>query len=219
MGETHGNPSSRVVDGQQRLTTLTLLFSVIRDLTEGTEKQAHREQYIKQVANEDEGIPEALRLQLRQKDQVFFEKHIQTRGATNHLPSLDGLTDAKARIVENTKLIRDRLGAMNEKERDELLRFLLQNCYLVLVEVPADVAARRIFTVLNARGLDLSDTDILKADLLEPADANRESFLSHRWEEVETALGRDRFSALFTHICWRRSVTQSALPTDMALCY
>ncbi|WXF89761.1 DUF262 domain-containing protein [Pseudomonas syringae pv. atrofaciens] len=72
MGETHGNPSSRVVDGQQRLTTLTLLFSVIRDLTEGTEKQAHREQYIKQVANEDEGIPEALRLQLRQKDQVFL---------------------------------------------------------------------------------------------------------------------------------------------------
>ncbi|UXZ95116.1 DUF262 domain-containing HNH endonuclease family protein [Pseudomonas phytophila] len=217
--KTHGAPASRVVDGQQRLTTLTLLFSVIRDLTEGAEKKAQRESYIKQVANEDEGIPEALRLQLRQKDQGFFETHIQTRGATNQLPSLDGLTDSKARIVENAKLIRYRLEAMDEKERDELLRFLLQNCYLVLVEVPSDTAARRIFTVLNARGLDLSATDILKADLLERAGTDKESSLSHRWEEVEAALGRDRFSALFTHIrmIYERDKPRSALESGFSV--
>lgn len=211
--KAHGSPASRVVDGQQRLTTLTILFSVIRDLTEDAEKKTQREQYIKQLANEDEGVPEALRLQLRQKDQGFFEKHIQTRGATDRLPSLDGLTDAKARIVENAKLLRDRLEAMGEEGRAELLRFLLQNCYLVVVEVPSDTAARRIFTVLNARGLDLSATDILKADLLERAGANKESFLSQRWEEVETALGRDRFSALFTHIrmIYERDKPRSAL--------
>lgn len=211
--KAHGSPASRVVDGQQRLTTLTILFSVIRDLTADAEKKVQRERYIKQVANEDEGIPEALRLQLRQKDQGFFEKHIQTRGATDHLPSLDGLTDAKARIVENAKLIRDRLEAMGEERRTEFLRFLLQNCYLVVVEVPSDTAARRIFTVLNARGLDLSATDILKADLLERAGADKESFLSQRWEEVETALGRDRFSALFTHIrmIYERDKPRSAL--------
>lgn len=52
--KTHGSPDSRVVDGQQRLTTLTILFSAIRDLTEDPVKQASRETYIKQVANEDE---------------------------------------------------------------------------------------------------------------------------------------------------------------------
>ncbi|WJN52576.1 DUF262 domain-containing protein [Pseudomonas asiatica] len=217
--KAHGNPASRVVDGQQRLTTLTLLFSVIRDLTTDAEKQVQRERYIKQVANDDEGIPEALRLQLRPKDQGFFEKHIQKRGVTDHLPSLDGLTDSKARIVENAKLIRDRLTAMGEKERDELLRFLLQNCYLVVVEVPSDTAARRIFTVLNARGLDLSATDILKADLLERAGVEKESYLSQRWEEVETALGRDRFSALFTHIrmLHERDKPRSALESGFAI--
>ncbi|MBK4998991.1 DUF262 domain-containing protein [Pseudomonas sp. S31] len=217
--KTHGNPASRVVDGQQRLTTLTLLFSVIRDLTTDAEKQVQRERYIKQVANDDEGIPEALRLQLRPKDQGFFEKHIQKRGVTDHLPSLDGLTDSRARIVENAKLIRDRLTAMGEKERDELLRFLLQNCYLVVVEVPSDTAARRIFTVLNARGLDLSATDILKADLLERAGVEKESYLSQRWEEVETALGRDRFSALFTHIrmLHERDKPRSALESGFAI--
>lgn len=198
--KTHGQPTSRVVDGQQRLTTLTILFSVIRDLTEDAEKQASREKYIKQVANEDEGIPETLRLQLRKKDQAFFEKHIQKRSATSELPDADGLRGAKSRIVSNAMTIRDRLERMEEAKRSALLRFILQNCYLVVVEVPTQSAARRIFTVLNARGMDLSATDILKADLLERAGDSKEGDLSQRWEDIEIALERNKFSDLFTHI-------------------
>lgn len=209
----HGSPDSQVVDGQQRLTTLTILFSVIRDLTDDAEKQANREKYIKQVANEDEGITEALRLQLRQKDQAFFEKHVQTRGATDDLPSTDGQSGAKARIIENATIIRAKLTEMGEEKRSELLRFLLQNCYLVVVEVPTPTAARRIFTVLNARGMDLSATDILKADLLERAGEAKERHLSQRWEDIEVALGRGKFSDLFTHIrmIFERDKPRSAL--------
>ncbi|MGY2440275.1 DUF262 domain-containing protein [Pseudomonas sp. SDO52101_S400] len=213
--KTHGNPASRVVDGQQRLTTLTILFSVIRDLTAELVAQAARENYIKQLANKDEGIPEALRLQLRQKDQAFFEKHVQTRGATGQLPSLEGQSGAKARIIENTAIIRARLLAMGEEGRDDLLRFLLQSCYLVVVEVPTEVAARRIFTVLNARGLDLSATDILKADLLERAGMDKETALAQRWEDIEVGLGREMFNALFVHIrmIFERDKPRSALET------
>lgn len=198
--KSHGNPESRVVDGQQRLTTLTILFSVIRDLTADAVRQGKREEYVKQVADEDKGIPETLRLQLRQKDQSYFEKHIQTLGATNSLPSTEGQAGAKARMIENAMTIRKRLEGMSEEKRSELLRFLLQNCYLVVVEVPTPTAARRIFTVLNARGMDLSATDILKADLLERVGEAKEDQLSQRWEDIEVALGRDKFSDLFTHI-------------------
>lgn len=211
--KTHGAPDSRVVDGQQRLTTLSILFSVIRDLTSDPVSQANREKYIKQVANADEGIPEALRLRLRQKDQPFFEKHIQTRGATGSLPSVNGQAGVQARIVQNAETIRERLKEMGEAKRSELLRFLLQNCYLVVVEVPTQTAARRIFTVLNARGMDLSATDILKADLLERAGEQKEETLSQRWEDIEVALERDKFSDLFTHIrmIFEREKPRSAL--------
>jgi len=211
--KTHDVPESRVVDGQQRLTTLTILFSIIRDLTEDVERQGRREEFIKQVANEDKGIPETLRLQLRQKDQGYFEKHIQTRGATNNLPSIEGQSGAKARMIENAATIRARLDEMGEEKRSELLRFLLQNCYLVVVEVPTATAARRIFTVLNARGMDLTATDILKADLLERAGEVKEDQLSQRWEDIEVALGRDKFSDLFTHIrmIFERDKPRSAL--------
>ncbi len=211
--KTHGNPESRVVDGQQRLTTLTILFGIIRDLTEGQEKQGKREKYVKQVANEDEGIPETLRLQLRKKDQAFFEKHIQKRSATNELPDVEGLFGAKSRIISNASAIRTRLEKMGEEKRSKLLRFLLQSCYLVVVEVPTQTAARRIFTVLNARGMDLSATDILKAALLEQAGEAKEENLSQRWEDIEISLERGKFSDLFTHIrmIFERDKPRSAL--------
>ncbi|MAU43575.1 MAG: hypothetical protein CMP09_01780 [Yangia sp.] len=209
----HGSPDSRVVDGQQRLTTLTILFSVIRDLTDEPVKQANREKYVKQVANEDEGIPEALRLQLRQKDQAYFEKHVQAGGATNNLPTVDGLSGARARMIQNAGTIRRKLEDMGEEKRSALLKFLLQSCYLVVVEVPTQTAARRIFTVLNARGMDLSATDILKADLLERAGEGKEDNLSQRWEDVEVSLERGKFSDLFTHIrmIFERDKPRSAL--------
>ena len=98
-------------------------------------------------------------------------------------------------------------------QRGDLISFILNNCYLVVVAVPTDTAARRIFIVLNARGLDLSATDILKADLLERAGQAREKELSTRWEDIELALDRDRFSDLFTHIrmIFEREKPRSAL--------
>ena len=104
LAKTLGSPDSRVVDGQQRLTTLTILFSVIRDLTSDVEEKALCEKYVKQVADRFQGIPEALRLKLRQRDQAFFERHVQRRGATNNLPSADGQGGVEKCIIQNATL-------------------------------------------------------------------------------------------------------------------
>lgn len=207
------SPESRVIDGQQRLTTLTILFSVLRDLTDNDNLKYTRDTYVKQAANTDRGLPERLRLQLRRHDQPFFEMTVQTCGATAKLPRVEVMEGSRAHIVENASLYWNRLSEMTDVQRDALIQFLLNNCYLVVVEVPTDMAARRIFTVLNARGLDLTATDILKADLLERAGETRENELSTRWEEIELALDRDRFSDLFTHIrmIFQREKPRSAL--------
>ena len=206
-------PEAKVVDGQQRLTTLTILFCVLRDLTDDYKIKIRRDNYVKQAADSDRHIPERLRLKLRHQDQPFFEKTVQTCDATAILPRLDGVQGSRAHIVENASLYRSRLSEMTDVQRNALIMFVLNNCYLVVVEVPTDKAARRIFTVLNARGLDLNATDILKADLLERAGEARENELSTSWEEIEIALNRDRFSDLFTHIrmIFQREKPRSAL--------
>ncbi len=89
---------------------------------------------------------------------------------------------------------------MKEDRRNKLVAFLIQRCYLVVVAVPTAQAARRIFTVLNARGLDLTPTDILKAELLDRAGADQDTELANRWEAVEEVPGRDKFVELFGHI-------------------
>lgn len=209
------SPHAKVVDGQQRLTTLTILLSVLRDLTKDTERRLDRGGYVHQKANPDTGAAARHRLLLRERDRDFFHDNVQKAGATDNLPSPETLQGSQQRIAENAAYFRQKLEAATETRRDQLVKFIIQHCYLVVVAVPTADAARRIFTVLNARGLDLTATDILKADLLDRAGSEREEALAKRWEAVELELGRDPFVELFGHIRMmnEREKPRSALET------
>jgi hypothetical protein len=195
-----GVPESRVIDGQQRLTTLTILLSVLRDLTTDQEARIYRRTFVFERANQDTGAIDRYRLLLRERDRAFFRNHMQEPDAMNNLPDPKELEGSAQRIAENARYFRAQLKAMNEDRRNHLVAFIIQCCYLVVVAVPTPDATRRIFTVLNARGMDLTPTDILKADLLERAGPLREADLAKRWEAVEEALGRNTFVELFGHI-------------------
>lgn len=194
-----GSPEAKVVDGQQRLTTLTILLSVLRDLS-SLEVSIKRHAYICEEGDPDKGTKSRYRLSLRKRDEEFFREIVQNRGATNELPGTKGLSDSRLRIVENATLFYNRAKAMEPEVRDRLIAFLLQRCYLVVIAVANVDMAHRVFTVLNARGLDLTPADILKADLLDRVSASDEKDYSDSWEAMEEQLGRERFAELFQHI-------------------
>lgn len=100
---------------------------------------------------------------------------------------------------------------MTPEARDRLVAFLLQRCYLVVIAVANVDMAHRVFTVLNARGLDLTPADILKADLLDRVLAADEKDYSDSWEAIEEQLGRERFAELFQHI---RMIYQREKPRE-----
>ena len=190
----------KVIDGQQRLTTLTILLSILRDLTTSTERRLKREAYVYQKADPDLGLKERYRLLLRDRDHPFFREHIQETGATSRLPDINTLEGSQKAIAENAWLLRSQLETLPESRRDDLVGFVLRNCYMVVVTVPTAEAARRIFTVLNSRGLNLTPTDILKADLLERTAQHLERELADRWEDAEHRVGREALVELFGHI-------------------
>ena len=190
----------------------------MRDLTSDFETKFERRAYVHQKASADKGTTDRYRLLLRDQDRTFFLKVVQAMDATSNLPSPQTLEGSQQRIAENAAIFRGELEKMEEARRNRLFAFIIQRCYLVVVSVPTQEDARRIFTVLNARGLDLEPTDILKASLLDRAGSAKEKDLARRWEEVELELGRDRFVELFGQLrmIFEREKPRSALDIGFA---
>ena len=96
-----------VIDGQQRLTTLTILFSVLADNLVDPKKKASCMKKLQEEGDELAGIASLPRLFLRGWDQDFFNKYIQNVNIDD-LFKIDPATldtDAKRHIQENVRLI------------------------------------------------------------------------------------------------------------------
>ncbi len=199
--EEDDQPLSYVVDGQQRITTLTILFSVLRELAAESNKSAI-DKYVFAQGAIFAGIPGHFRLTVRDLDKDFFQENIQRMGSlSNFMESSHAkLSDSQTRMLENTSYLWKSISKFDEKRRNTLMEFLVQRCYLVVVSTSDRNSAYRIFSVLNDRGLDLSPTDILKADIIGALEKTAQRSYTKKWEAIEEDLGRDKFRDLFAHI-------------------
>ncbi|MCR3753748.1 DUF262 domain-containing protein [Lentzea californiensis] len=196
-----GNAQSEVVDGQQRLTTLTLLLAALR-LHVDDEFAVSVELTLFQKGNKMKGTVDQPRLTLRERDHGFFEKHVQERVGIEQLSSFakESLPDSQRNLVHNTLLFLDRLADLSQNDCHRLASFIHQRTYLVVVSTQDFDSAYRIFTVLNERGLDLSHADILKSEIIgEIPEPVQEKYMQ-KWESEEDDLGREDFRELFSHI-------------------
>lgn len=191
---------SEVLDGQQRLTTLTILLAVLRDYL-GDEYAKNIKVMIAQEGNRLLQTKDQYRIELRKRDQPFFQQLIQEDGATTKIKE-DTVTktDSQKCIRENALYFINRLNNLDPSIVRTLPSVIAGLCYIVVVSTPNFDSAFRIFTVLNDRGLDLMPSDIIKARAIGDLPEIEQDDYTIKWEEVEVAIGRDRFNKLFEHI-------------------
>ena len=185
-----------VVDGLQRLTTLTILFCVLRDLDEDSGEPPN-ERLLAAIGGG--GTAARHRLTLREPDETFFQAHVRGHGATRVHAAGRNPPPAGQRILEVHGHLRETLAEYEPAQRRQLADFLLDKCHIVLVSATGIDRAHRMFTVLNARGRPLARNDILKATLLGTVPATALGAATAAWDEAQAWL-REDFDSLFSHI-------------------
>ena len=195
------SPEADIVDGQQRLATLTILLAAFR-VSVGAEYATEIAKFIYEKGDLIVGTPNRYRLKLRGHDEEFFRRYIQDEKGLDGLFQLDSgqLTDSQKNIQANAKYFAETLANLSDLERVRLLQYLMTRCYLVVVSTLDLDSAYRIFTVLNARGLDLRLSDLLKPEIIGAIPAEQQGKYTKIWEDEEEDLGRDAFQELFAHI-------------------
>lgn len=202
-----------LLDGQQRMTTLFMLFACIRDLSSDPDLREACQASIYQKGNKFHGVPERTRLAfaIRPEVQDFVDNYLKVVDGTNKEddllalknkssdPSMRNMANAvlKMRQVLNKLVVESAESGFN---LSDFYSFICQKVLMIYVSTENLDDAFRLFTILNDRGMPLRNSDILKATnlgaLTDTTDKERYAKL---WEEAEGDLGDD-FDRFLNHI-------------------
>lgn len=181
-----------IIDGQQRVTTFTILACVIRDLYYDILDEKQKD-YIKlSIQDKYENTKRKLKFLTNDKYQLDFEETVLKK--INFISNKNDYEKdfPKNRYLQNAHFIRDNIkenfGNFNI-DVNKFVIWLYEKVVLTTILCPNADSAIRIFNVLNDRGMPLSPIDILKSSLMQRI-LNEEDKNTFKvsWEAIITKL-------------------------------
>ena len=191
-----------VIDGQQRLTSIIILIATIRDLTKNEAYKNILSSLIYQKPNELMGIKESIRVRVRGKEAEFFKKYVLTDGGTDLVNEIDEkeISEAKQNMLNAIRTFKevfvDENGEVLESKLDEFTKYFLQKVVVVVITTDSFTSAFRLFNVINARGLPLTNADLLKSENLRVISEDKRNIYTDMWENIEQELGKDKLEQI-----------------------
>jgi hypothetical protein len=208
-----GDATTALVDGHQRVMTLTLLFAVLRDLANDPANKATLQGLI--------GEP-TYRLQPQENLSGFCHQFVQAPGGTELTPDAeqDALSETERNIIENRDYFAAELSSPDVAEESRALLFdtLADRCFVVINEVHDEDEAWRMLVVEEETRRDFNSASRSKASLLSIVPQEEREACRKIWEDCELKLGPQDMHELLRHLRTLKLKKQSERPieTDLA---
>jgi hypothetical protein len=118
--------SAEVFDGQQRLTTVTILLALLRDLSEDPDLRGNIDKLVTEPGNKVRRLAPKPRLTLRMRDFGFFRQYVQTKEATKALRPYQEMlpADAQKAVLRKAEAMHAILAEWSEERRLNLVQML-----------------------------------------------------------------------------------------------
>jgi len=189
-----------ILDGQQRLITITVLLAAIRDIFYNL-KEIESAQDINQHFIIDKYLKREIKkltLNLRNKD--FFYYCIQK--FTTDQERLDFKEyEKKNKLVKTNRLLRNAYYIFKEKidneiknkDKEAMIDFLTKlsttitdKFIIIMITVGSEEEAYMIFETINDRGLELSVADLFKNYLIRRASIKDKDDIVRIWQQISS---------------------------------
>lgn len=217
---TKESERSHVVDGQQRLITLSLLATALYHEAKERDREALAEKisatFLKSINFETDEKEPRVTLSHGPDNETF--QYIVNSGQAPSI--MFGGDSVSAKIVESYSLLRKELR--NDLKLDPFKRlglwaeFIIQKLYFAVFLHPEPAAAYQVFEVINTRGKELTTADLLKNYILSQTNAASKDNTYERWQSMAGQFSKDGTNNFVQYI--RHVVTAEngyVLPKDL----
>lgn len=169
-----------IVDGQQRIATITVILSLMREkyyeLGESGQAEDIENKYLKK---QDLDLNEYQNLTLSTFDNPNLEKVIERK-----YEKMD-----EGQLREAVQFYANKLDDLDTEKLDDLRKRLLASVTLVSIRCEGEQSAFRLFETLNDRGMELSSVDLMKNYTFSKAASAPESKIDYEqvqndWERL-----------------------------------
>ncbi|HHD75427.1 MAG TPA: DUF262 domain-containing protein, partial [Campylobacterales bacterium] len=174
-----------IIDGQQRLITLTLFLLAYRDVYEKDIKIV----YLVNVLRH--------RINVKDKDNIYDALYNQTLDSTRVIndPQSQNILDAYQFFKKNF----NKKSLFGRVTTDFNIYRILNQLLFIVIKIDSTSNPYLIFETLNTRGVELSVADLIKNHLLDKSREDKEfaNFVEQEWRELCSGFTHKQFENLF----------------------